>query len=142
MIKLFEIPSCGLTNDVELYDSIKEYLECMLNDGWVNKNPDSTEPIENYARLIKDNFQASLVRRIIDSPKYKYSVGLSIWGPDGLCIGVPITYDWELIKSMTKYCTHCNKSNVDTFRFSFAGRCCKECLPELKKRFEKPGWCN
>lgn len=24
--------------------------------------------------------------------------------------------------------------------YSFAGRCCKECLPEMREKYEQPGW--
>ena len=26
--------------------------------------------------------------------------------------------------------------------FSFAGRCCPDCLPKMKEKYEKPGWYN
>lgn len=30
----------------------------------------------------------------------------------------------------------------DQKRYSFAGRCCPECLPEMQKKYEQPGWYN
>lgn len=27
-------------------------------------------------------------------------------------------------------------------RYSFAGRCCPDCLPEMRKQYEQPGWYN
>lgn len=41
-------------------------------------------------------------------------------------------------------CPVCGKSVPFTNQsgFSFAGRCCKDCLPEMKKKYEYPGWYN
>ena len=30
----------------------------------------------------------------------------------------------------------------DQSTFSFAGRCCQKCLPEMKRKYEQPGWYN
>lgn len=41
-------------------------------------------------------------------------------------------------------CPVCGKSiPIDKQeRYSFAGRCCPDCLPEMKKQHEYPGWYN
>lgn len=39
-------------------------------------------------------------------------------------------------------CPVCGKSVPfnEQHRYSFAGRCCSECLPAMREKFEKPGW--
>ena len=41
-------------------------------------------------------------------------------------------------------CPICGKSVTysEQNQFSFAGRCCKDCLPKMKEKYEKPGWYN
>lgn len=41
-------------------------------------------------------------------------------------------------------CPVCNKSvpYKNQSHYSFAGRCCKECLPAMKEKYEAPGWNN
>lgn len=41
-------------------------------------------------------------------------------------------------------CPICGKSVTysEQSRYSFAGRCCKDCLPKMKEKYEKPGWYN
>lgn len=41
-------------------------------------------------------------------------------------------------------CLVCEKyvTYSEQHRFSFAGRCCKDCLPKMQKKYEKPGWYN
>lgn len=41
-------------------------------------------------------------------------------------------------------CPVCRKEvpYKDQHRFSFAGRCCQDCLPAMKAKYEQPGWYN
>ena len=65
---------------------------------------------------------------------------VSIWGPDSLAIAVPMPYSWDAIVAGARTCSACGKTDVDTQRFSFAGRCCAACLPEMRRQHERPGW--
>lgn len=58
----------------------------------------------------------------------------------GLAIKTPKVYNFEEIVLGLKTCGICNTKNVQTFRYSFAGRCCENCLPAAKEKFEKHGW--
>ena len=48
------------------------------------------------------------------------------------------------IRETINKCPICEKSVTysEQNRFSFAGRCCKDCLPKMQKKYEKPGWYN
>jgi len=66
-----------------------------------------------------------------------------VWGSDGLVINpAPIIYSWDALIAGLRHCHHCGHSDVDTVRYSFAGRCCKACLPEMRREHEYPGWTN
>ena len=41
-------------------------------------------------------------------------------------------------------CRHCGKmvGIENLYRYSFAGSCCKDCLPTLKAKYEGDGWTN
>ena len=41
-------------------------------------------------------------------------------------------------------CRHCGKmvGIENLYRYSFAGACCKDCLPTLKAKYEGDGWTN
>lgn len=88
---------------------------------------------------------------------------INVWGPDGLTIPVPLIYPGQqYFKDALVTCPHCHRgpngryfascateaeewpahllTPVATFRYSFAGRTCKECAPALIAIHEKPGW--
>jgi hypothetical protein len=74
--------------------------------------------------------------------KWAYEASISIWGPDGMAVGVPELYEWGAVKAGLRTCNACGKTDVETFRFSFAGRCCNDCIPAMRKKHEYPGWTN
>lgn len=47
-------------------------------------------------------------------------------------------------KAVMNVCPVCGKSvpYKDQQRYSFAGRCCPECLPKMREKYEQPGWYN
>ncbi len=71
-----------------------------------------------------------------------FVASISLWGPDGLAITPPATYDWPAIQAGATTCRACKKVGVKTVRYSFAGRCCEACLPAMRAAHEKPGWNN
>ncbi len=47
-------------------------------------------------------------------------------------------------KAAMDTCPVCGKSvpYKEQQRYSFAGRCCPECLPKMREKYEQPGWYN
>lgn len=68
---------------------------------------------------------------------------------DSLSVGSfpPLTGFMEVIdecRRLVNYCPVCGKHVPlsEQEQYSFAGRCCAECLPEMQKQYEQPGWYN
>lgn len=110
-----------------------------LADGWTEEPTYKGEPVEHAARMRRDGFLAIVVARPGDARTKPYG-SLAAWGPDGLGLRVPVPYDWEQLRAGLRHCTACGADDVDTTRYSFAGRCCAACLPEMRRQHEKPGW--
>ena len=57
-----------------------------------------------------------------------------------------MTLDWLIsdLQEKVDTCPICGKKvGRENMRgYSFAGRCCEECLPEMKKKYEYKGWYN
>ena len=132
----------GLTNEEQELNEVTAFREAAIADGWDAKPGSAAELIEDYAHLTKEDFAMHVVSRR-NVGKWKFQAELNIWGPDGLAVGLlsPI-YNWEEIKGGLRRCNECGKQDVETQRYSFAGRCCEECRPKLAAQYEKPGWTN
>lgn len=136
----------GLTNDPAYKSMADAFREAAIADGWeckpgINKD----EPITSNAVLERDGFIMHITARDDQSgryygPRWRYQVGIDIWGPDGLVIKPPDEYNWEKIKAGVTTCNLCGKTEVATERYSFAGRSCADCLPKAQAEFERPGW--
>lgn len=136
------------------HDNIKElqraqkFRDDAVKDGWsIKPTYDHHESVDSASTLSKDGFVMSILTRTNNLNKYPnvknlYEVSIAIWGPDKLAIEVPDHYDMQKIIDGMRFCRHCGKTDVDTFRYSFAGRCCKDCLPALREKYEQPGWCD
>jgi len=116
-------------------EELRAWRQAAIADGWYS------EPLykhhldaEDYRLTDSAGFTAHiLIRSNLND--------ISVWGPDGLCIQkIPTTYDRACLEAAIRYCSHCDTWDVDTVRYSFAGRCCKNCRPELAKKHEQPGW--
>ena len=115
------------------------YYEAMKADGWDSAPTYASEPESRHATLWKDGFSAHAKMRT-KVGKWKYEAQISIWGPDGLHFRPWQEYSMERLIAAIRTCSMCGATDVETVRFSFAGRCCKPCLPEVKKKHEFPGW--
>ena len=132
----------GFTDNDNVYQRIVEFRDAAIQDGWDAKPTyPKTEPIETAASLSKDGFSMMILTRL-QCGKWKYEATIAIWGPDGLNIDVPTVYSFKEITKGLRHCNLCGKNDVNTERFSFAGRCCAECLPEARKKHEYPGWAD
>lgn len=132
----------GLTNDKNELEAAIKFREAAIKDDWQAESLyPNHEDISQSTKLTKDGWVIQILART-NKPdhKFKYQVEVTIWAPDKLQILVPKVYDWNIIQQGMRRCNLCHKENVDTFRYSFAGRCCKSCLPQAQQKHEFPGW--
>lgn len=114
-------------------EEIIKFKEDAINDGWEIEPIYENESIETAFRLTKEGYDISIILR----DNYK---SVAIWGPDGLQIPPQQKYDMDYLRKALTCCPICGAESVKTYRYSFAGRCCKKCLPEMQRKFEYPGW--
>lgn len=135
----------GFTNDRAELDAAHAWRVAAIADGWKAKPTyDKNEPLERHATLSKDGFVAHVKARDDTEKKYRhrYEAGVHVWAPDGLSVRAPTIYDFAAIKAGVRHCVNCGKDDVDTQRYSFAGRCCADCVQPLRAKYERSGWCD
>jgi len=135
----------GFTNDIARWQAVNAYRDAAATDGWSIRPTYGSESIERAASLERDGFKMMVLSRDNSDQKarkWKYEAQVSIWGPDGLAINPPATYDFAKIEALTRHCNYCKADDIETERVGFAGRCCAKCLPSMRAKIETPGWCN
>ena len=112
-------------------------------DGWSVGPSYGHEPVEHAFRCTRDGFVISGLTRP-GSEKFLPTGSINAWGPDGVSINpIPIVYPgFDAIKALVRHCPECGSDDVDTVRIAFANRACANCAPALRKKLEKPGWCD
>lgn len=132
----------GFTNDMGKLEAANAYREKAVADGWDCSSTYGSEPVERASSLTKDGFVMIIISRDRreDTSKWNAEASISVWGPDRLGIKPPAEYDWKEIQAGTRICNECGTKDVDTHRFSFAGRACGKCLPAAQTTHEYPGW--
>jgi hypothetical protein len=130
----------GFTNDPQRYQATIAYRDAAVQDGWSIRPTYASEPIEGAATLEKDGFTMQVLALQKTDGKFKYQASIHIWGPDGLAIKPGETYNWSQITAGQKTCNECGATEVEPQQFSFAGRCCKPCLPRARAEYEREGW--
>ena len=125
-----------------LYDLAIQFRNAAVADGWEAKPTYENESIDRATSLTRDGFKMQIITRYDPKGKvgFKYVTSVNLWGPDRLAIKPTKEYSWKAIIAGLRTCNHCEASDVETFRYSFAGRACEECLPALKAEHERPGW--
>jgi hypothetical protein len=131
----------GFTNDGKQMELAYAFIEAAITDGWEQYQSYPSESTERACKLKREGFVISAITRT-KVGKWKFEVQLNAWGPDGLCIKLPIVYNPETFLKAETTCGICNKEVEKTFRYSFAGRACADCIPEARKKHEQPGWCD
>lgn len=136
----------GFTNDKDIFEWVKAFRDDAVNDGWVITSTYPFESIDRVSNLSKDGFKLMILSRDNSDKngKWKYEAQVNAWGNDGMVIRISLfqKYLWDYLVAGLRKCKNCGSENVDTFNYSFAGRCCAKCLPEMKKKHEYPGWCD
>lgn len=124
-------------------DAARRYRDDAIADGW-RAEPlyAPNEELERAAKLKRDGFVMHVISRDNTDGGYRmrFEVAVNVWGPDGLVVKPPRPYQgMKAIVEASQRCSHCGNQG-GTERYSFAGRCCKDCLPEMRKLHEQPGW--
>jgi hypothetical protein len=110
-------------------------------DGWVFSPTYQTEPVEHAFRGCYEGFTIQGLARPGDE-RMGPCGSIHIWGPDGLYVRPPLTYDMDQIRKNARVCQYCKAEDVDTIRMGFAGRTCHTCYPTVRAQVERPGWNN
>jgi len=131
----------GFTNDPLRLAGAQQFRDDAVADGWNIAPTYETEAVDRAAKLRRDGYVMMVLTRT-KLGKWAFEAQVNIWGPDGLAINPPEFYDFAEIESRTRICSYCKKTDVETQRVGFAGRCCADCLPDMRKRIETPGWCD
>lgn len=128
------------------------WREAAIADGWVLTPTYQHEPAESHGTIQIGTRIGTFKGHVMTRPnkrgenEHDWSLGsgeVTIWGSDGLQIRVPLVYPGiEAIIAATRECFNCGAKDVDTQRYSFAGRCCAKCRPEMQRIHEQPGWCD
>jgi hypothetical protein len=130
----------GFTNDKTVYDRVVKFKQDAIADGWqARPTYEGHESIDRVCSLQKDDWKMMVLTRT-DTGKWLFEADITIWAPDGLVIVPPLEYDWQAIQQRVNHCNACGKGNIKTHRYSFAGRCCEDCLPAMRKEHEYSGW--
>lgn len=134
----------GFSNSLDHLESVKQFRDAAVADGWDLKPTYKNEDIDRASSLTKDGFKMSIISRdnTEKNYKYKFEAEISIWGPDGISIPTPELYDFELIRNGLTSCPVCGAKDVKTVRVAFANRACEVCAPALREKLETPGWNN
>jgi len=133
----------GSTNQQAELDRCRRFRIDAIADGWTSRPTyGEHESEERHATLDREGFTMHVKARDNSTRglNFKYEAEISIWGPDGLAIAPPDSYSWDKIKTGTRHCNECGADDVDTERYSFAGRACAACLPKARAIHEFLGW--
>lgn len=125
----------GYTNDISRLAWAQEYGMTAQADGWLPERSSGWYTRDSFIMVIE-------AKETPKSPVGKYHAEVTIWGPDGLQIEVPETYDMDAIRAALRVCMYCHRTDIDTQRVGFAGRVCADCLPAQRKLQEFRGWAD
>lgn len=131
----------GYSNDATRFNEINQFVADAVADGWTLEQTYDSEPSMRACKLKREGFVISVITRK-NVGKWKYEANIHAWAPDKLAVIVPAVYSWDAFKDSQTTCNLCLKAGVETQRYSFAGRCCADCIEQARKDHEQPGWCD
>lgn len=125
----------------EKLDAVRRWRDAAVADGWSQEAMYGPyEDVDRVARLRKDGWVAQVFMRVYDTGYIHANV--TIWGPDNLQVTVPPIYSMEALVKNLRKCLNCGAEDVDVVSYSFAGRCCKACFPELARKTMSGNWAS
>lgn len=132
----------GFTNDPDLLAATQAWRDAAVADGWsVEPTYGDHEPVESAAKLTRQGWVCLILTRTKEAGrKWRFEAEVSVWAPDRLRVETPAFYDFEALVAGTRVCSACKAADVETQRFSFAGRCCAACRPEMARQTEQGNW--
>ena len=130
----------GFTDDPLRLAAAKAYRDAAKQDGWVCVPTYDSESMESASSQHRQHYAMQILSREMQHGHWNYQCSINIWGPDGLSIKPPDVYDWLAITAGARTCNECGAVDVDTQKYSFAGRCCADCRPAMAEKHEKRGW--
>lgn len=106
------------------------WRDAAVADGWSIEQTYGHEPAEHAFRLQRAGYMIlGLARPMPEDDRSLPMPDIAIWGPDGLHIPTPLTYDFAAIERGAKTCGYCGAHPVKTQRVAFANRACDTCGP-------------
>jgi hypothetical protein len=132
----------GFTKDERRLTAVRQWVADAVADGWTIEPTYGSEPVERAARLAREGWVIlALMRDNRDrSQGAGFEASINVWGPDGLSIEAPPFYDFATLKTGLTTCALCKAIEVETQRYSFAGRCCAACRPAAAAKYEQGNW--
>ncbi|MGC9030088.1 MAG: hypothetical protein ACP5LD_10500 [Desulfomonilaceae bacterium] len=120
-------------------EKVREWVKSAEADGWKTYHGLSgllgMEEAVRGAKVVDGLGEFNFVAIIGENSE------VGMWGPDGLQTVVPFPYR-SPGADLLETCPVCGATGVKTYQYSFAGRACAKCLPEMKRKYESPGWYN
>src|ERR1700675_3073414 len=100
----------GFTNDDARLHAAQAFRDAAAADGWSMRSTYESESIDRASTLRRDGFTMQVLTRDNSEQKrkWKHEAQISIWGPDGLAIKPPSTYDFAEIMARTRRCGYCD----------------------------------
>lgn len=132
----------GYTNSDEHIEAVRQFVKDAIADEWLQEKYYDSETLDQSCKLYKNGFEVSVLTRNLNGSRWKYQASINAWADDGLAIRLPLRYDWKVFENAKTTCNICLATNVQTQRYSFAGRCCENCISDARKEHEYPGWCE
>ena len=112
------------------------------SDGWEFQPTYSHESLEQAFRGMRDGMIVLGLARL--GGDLLPSGDINAWCNKGISLNpVPVIYPgFAALKALARHCPECGANDVATGRVAFANRACARCAPDLRKKLERPGWCD
>lgn len=139
----------GFRNDVDdgarALAAVLQWRADAIASGWTweqtyaNEAPDRAMRLHGPGGWVAQTL-ARTVQRFNGYGATRPTAEITVWGPDGLQVPVPLLFDMDALTKALTTCSHCQTEGVATTRVGFAGRYCDPCAVKARPVVEAPGW--